>query len=186
MVRFVGCQCCLVRTCQASAKLALSIADLQVGVMAWWVVVVALKNSDLQNRFGWICLTYSMAPGPKVSGCIPKLYHLQLELAGTIRINYSSCYHHCMTTPKRKSSPKETSHVLFQENRSGRALHPIIRFDWHIARRDKIRMWCDARSYEEVLNIAEPSGWLDGVRMGSDLMYGMDRCFFLWRWMRKG
>ena len=33
-MRFVGCH----RTnCQASAKLALSIADLQVGVMAWWV-----------------------------------------------------------------------------------------------------------------------------------------------------
>ena len=105
--------------------------------------------------------------------------HLQLELGGTIHINYSSCYHHCITTPKRKSSPKETSHVLFQENRSGLALHPIIRFDWHIARRDKIRMWCDARSYEEVLNIAEPSGWVDGVPMGSDLMYGTDRCFFL-------
>lgn len=40
-------------------------------------------------------------------------------------------------------------------------------------------MWCAARSYEEVLNIAEPSGWADGVPMGSDLMLGMDRCFFL-------
>ena len=124
-----------------------------------------------------------MAHGFKVNGCILRLYPSTAGVGRCHSYHSSSCYHHCITTPKRKISLKQTSHVLFQENRSGLALHPIIRFDWYIARRDKIRMWCAARSYEEVLNIAEPSGWVLWDRTSCMGWIGV---FFLWRWMRKG
>ena len=139
---------------------------------------MALKSSDVQNRFGWIFLTY-MAPGLKVSGFYPEgvsIYDWSCAVPFiSLLFLFSSSLYHRST---KKISPKETSHVLFHENRSGFALPSSDLVQK--ARRDKIRMWCDARSYEEVLSIAELSGWVYGVPMGSDLMHRM------WRWRRKG